>query len=125
VIIEKPWLKRAAPNYFYDAAGSACFERITRLPEYEDEAVREAAYDDVAGVTAAFNLNVLQHTNRLLGAHFQPRAVAASRFLQSPEVTHRDALGSIAGNAGSVAEWLPELPPRRAHPHREQLQGPN
>ncbi|KFB71569.1 MAG: Histidine-specific methyltransferase EgtD [Candidatus Accumulibacter phosphatis] len=36
----------------------------------KDEAVLEAAYNDAAGVTAAFNLNVLQHLNRLLGADF-------------------------------------------------------
>ena len=33
----------------------------------------EAAYDDALGVTAAFNLNLLRHLNRLLGADFAPR----------------------------------------------------
>jgi dimethylhistidine N-methyltransferase len=33
----------------------------------------EAAYDDELGVTAAFNLNVLRHLNRLLGADFELR----------------------------------------------------
>ncbi len=33
-------------------------------------AVLEPAYDDALGVTAAFNLNVLNHVNRLLGADF-------------------------------------------------------
>lgn len=33
----------------------------------------EAAYDDELGVTAAFNLNILRHINRLLGSNFQPR----------------------------------------------------
>ena len=36
-------------------------------------AVLEAAYDDALGVTAAFNLNLLRHLNRLLGADFAPR----------------------------------------------------
>jgi len=36
----------------------------------KDAAVLEAAYDDALGVTAAFNLNVLNHVNRLLGADF-------------------------------------------------------
>ena len=31
------------------------------------------AYDDPLGVTAAFNLNVLRHLNRLLDADFQLR----------------------------------------------------
>jgi dimethylhistidine N-methyltransferase len=35
-------------------------------------AILEAAYDDALGVTAAFNLNVLVHLNRLIGADFRP-----------------------------------------------------
>jgi L-histidine Nalpha-methyltransferase len=38
----------------------------------KDRAVLEAAYDDALGVTAAFNLNLLRHLNRLLGADFDP-----------------------------------------------------
>ena len=36
-------------------------------------AVLEAAYDDELGVTAAFNLNLLSHVNRLLGTNFHVR----------------------------------------------------
>jgi dimethylhistidine N-methyltransferase len=36
----------------------------------KDQAVLDAAYDDALGVTAAFNLNVLHHANRLLPADF-------------------------------------------------------
>lgn len=36
----------------------------------KDKAVLEAAYDDAAGVTAAFNLNILRRINRELGATF-------------------------------------------------------
>jgi dimethylhistidine N-methyltransferase len=35
--------------------------------------ILEAAYDDALGVTAAFNLNVLRHLNRLIGSDFEPR----------------------------------------------------
>ncbi len=35
--------------------------------------VLEPAYDDELGVTAAFNLNLLKHLNRVLGSDFQPR----------------------------------------------------
>lgn len=35
--------------------------------------VLEAAYDDALGVTAAFNLNLLRHVNRLLGTDFDLR----------------------------------------------------
>jgi dimethylhistidine N-methyltransferase len=38
----------------------------------KDRAVLEAAYDDAAGVTAAFNLNLLVRINRELRADFQP-----------------------------------------------------
>lgn len=39
----------------------------------KDRAELEAAYDDALGVTAAFNLNLLRHLNRLLGSDFDPR----------------------------------------------------
>ncbi len=38
----------------------------------KDEAVLNAAYDDEEGITAAFNLNVLNHVNRLIGSNFEP-----------------------------------------------------
>jgi len=37
----------------------------------KDTATLEAAYDDALGVTAAFNLNVLLHANRLAGTDFR------------------------------------------------------
>ncbi len=37
------------------------------------KALLEAAYDDDLGVTAAFNLNLLKHLNRLLGTDFDVR----------------------------------------------------
>jgi dimethylhistidine N-methyltransferase len=39
----------------------------------KDKALLDAAYDDALGVTAAFNLNVLRHVNRLAGADFDIR----------------------------------------------------
>ena len=39
----------------------------------KDRAELEAAYDDALGVSAAFNLNLLRHLNRLLGSDFDPR----------------------------------------------------
>jgi L-histidine N-alpha-methyltransferase len=38
----------------------------------KDRAILEAAYDDSAGVTAEFNLNILHVLNRELGADFDP-----------------------------------------------------
>ncbi|MDY7537388.1 L-histidine N(alpha)-methyltransferase [Undibacterium sp. 5I1] len=37
----------------------------------KNSAILEAAYDDAAGVTAAFNLNVLNHINRLIASDFK------------------------------------------------------
>ena len=42
----------------------------------KDEGVLEAAYDDAAGVTAAFNRNVLVRLNRELDADFEPEKFA-------------------------------------------------
>lgn len=39
----------------------------------KDTAVLDAAYDDALGVTAAFNLNLLNHLNHLVGADFDVR----------------------------------------------------
>ena len=39
----------------------------------KDKTILDAAYDDALGVTAAFNLNLLRHLNRLLGADFEVR----------------------------------------------------
>jgi dimethylhistidine N-methyltransferase len=43
---------------------------IVGIDLVKDAAVLEAAYDDAAGVTAAFNLNLLRRINRELGADF-------------------------------------------------------
>lgn len=37
----------------------------------KEQTVLDAAYDDALGVTAAFNLNLLRHVNRLIGADFE------------------------------------------------------
>ncbi len=39
----------------------------------KSSAILEPAYDDALGVTAAFNLNLLLHLNRLIGSDFSPR----------------------------------------------------
>jgi dimethylhistidine N-methyltransferase len=52
------------------AAGGALLVGVDLLKPHE---VLQAAYDDDLGVTAAFNLNLLKHLNRLLGADFDVR----------------------------------------------------
>jgi dimethylhistidine N-methyltransferase len=44
-----------------------------------------AAYDDALGVTAAFNRNVLNHANALLGCDFDPSAFAHVAFYNASE----------------------------------------
>ncbi|MDO9284483.1 MAG: L-histidine N(alpha)-methyltransferase [Aquabacterium sp.] len=48
-------------------------------------ALLEAAYDDALGVTAAFNLNLLNHLNRLLGADFDLRGWRHVALFNAPE----------------------------------------
>ena len=48
----------------------------------KDPVILRAAYNDSEGVTAAFNLNVLERLNRELGANFDLRALRASRRLR-------------------------------------------
>jgi dimethylhistidine N-methyltransferase len=51
----------------------------------KDAAVLDAAYDDALGVTAAFNLNLLRHVNRLLGADFDVRQWRHHGFYNADE----------------------------------------
>ncbi|MFQ3665950.1 MAG: L-histidine N(alpha)-methyltransferase [Sphingomonadaceae bacterium] len=60
-----------------------------------DAALLEAAYDDAAGVTAAFNRNILVAVNRALGSDFDPRAF-----------THRACFNA---QASRVEMWLTAL----------------
>ncbi len=52
------------------AAGGALLIGVDLV---KDGALLHAAYDDALGVTAAFNLNVLRHINRLAGTDFDLR----------------------------------------------------
>ena len=72
---------------FHPAEAAAFLRRVRRtvgtggalllgVDRIKDAAVLEAAYDDAAGVTAAFNLNVLHRLNRELGADFRTEAFA-------------------------------------------------
>lgn len=50
----------------------------------KDPAVLHAAYSDVRGVTAAFNLNLLTRSNRELGTNFDVQQFAHSAFYNAP-----------------------------------------
>ena len=49
----------------------------------KDPAILNAAYDDAAGVTAKFNLNLLVRINRELGADFDPASFSHHAFYNS------------------------------------------
>ncbi|HYG99543.1 MAG TPA: L-histidine N(alpha)-methyltransferase [Terriglobales bacterium] len=51
----------------------------------KDERVLVAAYDDAAGVTAAFNKNILARINRELGGHFDTRSFRHLALWNGPE----------------------------------------
>lgn len=76
----------------------------------KDKAALDAAYDDALGVTAAFNLNVLNHVNRLLPADFDVADwrhvaffdVAASRIEMHLEARRAVAV-QLAGQARRFA----------------------
>ena len=51
----------------------------------KDKKVLDAAYDDALGVTAAFNLNMLLHLNKLLGANFDVRDWQHRGFFNAKE----------------------------------------
>ncbi|MFO1267894.1 MAG: L-histidine N(alpha)-methyltransferase [Rubrivivax sp.] len=53
---------------------------MRRRPREGRACALEAAYDDVLGVTAAFNLNVLRRLNALLGADVDPAQWRHGRF---------------------------------------------
>ena len=57
----------------------------------KDAARLVKAYADPTGVTAAFNRNVLNHVNRLIGSDFQPEAWAHVGLYNAPAVARRDA----------------------------------
>lgn len=68
----------------------------------KDRAVLEAAYDDAAGVTAAFNRNALTHVNRRIGSNFD-EAQWQHRAFFNPQASriemHLEAL------ADTVVRW--------------------
>lgn len=70
----------------------------------KDVGLLNAAYDDAAGVTAAFNLNMLARINRELGGTFDLTAFTHRAFYNGPEgriemhlVSTRDQIVTAAG----------------------------
>ena len=87
----------------------------------KDERVLYDAYNDAAGVTARFNLNVLDRINRELGGNSH-RPDLTHRAIYNRE-RHRIEMHLISKKAQSVRVQGRSvfIPRRRKHPHREQL----
>jgi len=75
-------------------------EMIIGVDLEKDERVLHAAYNDTAGVTARFNLNVLVRINRELGGNFDPSAFA-HRAIYNRE-RHRIEMHLISRKAQTV-----------------------
>jgi dimethylhistidine N-methyltransferase len=97
---------------FHPAEAAAFLTRVRRtigpggaivlgVDRRKDAAILHAAYDDAAGVTAAFNLNMLERINREVGADFD-----TSRF------AHRAVFN---GDASRVEMHLDSLEPQTVH----------
>jgi len=67
------------------------------------ERVLQAAYDDAAGVTAAFNRNILMRLNRELGADFDPEAFAHRARWNAERSRMEMHLESMAAQSAQVA----------------------
>jgi dimethylhistidine N-methyltransferase len=84
---------------------------IVGIDLIKDEAVLNAAYDDAAGVTARFNLNVLTRMNRELGANFDLSAFrhrayynASDRRIEMHLESLKDQTVTVAGHAFAFRE---------------------
>ena len=80
------------------------------------------AYADPTGVTAAFNRNVLNHVNRLLGCDFRPEHWAHVGLYDARAGTHRDAPRGDRRAGRDDRRRAAPLRGGRAHPHRELVQ---
>ena len=84
--------------------------------------VLHAAYNDAQGVTAAFNLNLLERINRELGADFDLDRFAHDAFYNEADGPHRDLHPQPRRSDRDRRRPRHPLRRGRAHPHREFLQ---
>ena len=81
-----------------------------------------AAYNDAAGVTAEFNLNLLMRINRELGGTFNLDTFEHHAFYNRERNRVEMHLASLKRQKVKVAGEMFRIPRRRNHPYREQLQ---
>lgn len=103
-------------------SGSADGGLVIGFDLQKDPAILERAYDDAAGVTAEFNLNVLRRLNRDLGANFDLEAFRhqalwvpeASRIEMRLISTERQTVAI----AGELISFEPDEPIITEHCHK-------
>jgi L-histidine N-alpha-methyltransferase len=76
---------------------------IVGVDRIKDKAVLNAAYDDAAGVTAKFNLNILARMNRELGGNFDLSAFRHRAFYNEAEHRIEMHLESLKDQSVTVA----------------------
>ena len=91
----------------------------------KDPALLHAAYNDAAGVTAAFNRNVLRHINARFGANFQPEAFEHRAFYEPRK--RRVEMHLVPGAeldvciAGEHLRFVPDFPIHTESSHKFTL----
>ncbi len=93
----------------------------------KDKAVIERAYNDKAGITAEFNLNILRHINRAFDADFDLDAFEHEAFYNEQHGriemylrSRRDQRFTVAGHGFELSEGERIL---TEHSHKYSLQG--
>ena len=116
--------RRRRPRFLRHAAGllGRGAHLIVGVDLIKDVAVLDAAYNDAAGVTAAFNLNLLRRINRELGADFDLDRFRHHAFFNRERSRIEMHLESRAAQKVRLCDRTIAFAPRRDHPHREQLQ---
>ena len=102
-----------APSFLRQAARAlgAGGRFLIGVDRKKDAQVLEAAYNDSAGLTAAFNLNVLSHLNARLPADFDP---SAFRHL----ATYNQEAGCVQMHLQSLVDQSPRIDGHAIHLHK-------
>ena len=84
----------------------------------KDPAIIERAYNDSAGVTARFNLNMLRHLNREFDSDFDLDAWSHHAHYNRDEGRIEIRLISAHDQTVNMGPAVISFRPRRRHPHR-------
>jgi L-histidine N-alpha-methyltransferase len=91
----------------------------------KDPALLHAAYNDAAGVTAAFNRNALRHINARFGADFKPEAFEHRAFYdprqRRVEMHLVPSMELDVSIAGERLRFVPDLPIHTENSHKFTL----